>query len=75
MLNQQGFTKLSDLYGIGAILYEFVVGESPFYSDDIPTIYKNIKNGKLTFPSNLSSDIKNLIKRLLEKNPKNRIGA
>lgn len=51
------------------------MGEPPFYSDDIPTIYKNIKNGKLTFPSNLSSDIKNLIKRLLEKNPKNRIGA
>ena len=54
MLNQKGAGKESDFYGIGAVLYEFLIGEPPYFSDDIPTLYRNIKEGKLKFPKNLS---------------------
>lgn len=40
MLNHTGAGKSSDLYGIGAVLYEMLVGEPPYYNDDIPTMYK-----------------------------------
>lgn len=43
-------------------MFEMLTGEPPFYSDDIPTMYKNIKEGVLKFPKNLSEDSKNCIK-------------
>ena len=47
-------------------MYEMVVGEPPYYSDDIPTMYKNIREGILKFPSHISDDCKNCIKVFLE---------
>ena len=39
-----------------------VTGEPPFYSDDIPTLYKNIKEGQLKLPKYLTEEAKMLIK-------------
>ena len=43
-------------------MYEMLTGEPPYYSDDIPTMYKNIKDGNLKMPANLSDDAKSLMK-------------
>ena len=40
MLNHTGAGKSSDLYGIGAVLYEMLVGEPPYYNDDTDIMYK-----------------------------------
>lgn len=42
-----------------------LVGEPPFFDDDISVLYENIKNGKLKFPSGVSKAAKNLIAGLL----------
>jgi len=42
MLSQKGAGKPSDVYGMGAVFFEMVSGESPYYNEDIPTMYKNI---------------------------------
>ena len=37
------------------------MGNPPYYSDDIPTMYRAIEEGKLTFPKYMSDDARNLI--------------
>jgi serum/glucocorticoid-regulated kinase 2 len=50
---------------MGAVLYEMIVGEPPFFSDDVVTLYNNISTSKLTFPKKISDEGKNLLIGLL----------
>ena len=43
-------------------MYEMLVGEPPYYSDDIQVMYKNIKEGYLRLPKSISEESKDLIK-------------
>jgi len=52
-----------------------VVGEPPFFDEDIQVLFSNIRSGKLRFPTDLSADIKSLISRLLERDLKKRLGV
>ena len=74
MLSKEGTTKASDIYGIGAILFELISGAPPFFSQDENLMYKNISENKLMFPEFFSEEIKDLLTKMLDKNPKNRIG-
>ena len=74
MLSKEGTTKSSDIYGIGAILFEMVTGAPPFYSQDVDLMYKNISENKLMFPEIFSEELKDLLRKMLDKNPKQRIG-
>jgi len=51
-------------------------GWSPFYSEDVDQMYKNISSATIRFPrDSLSSDGRSFIKGLLNRNPKTRLGA
>jgi serine/threonine protein kinase len=77
MLTRAGHSFTIDYYCVGALLYELVTGLPPYYSKDHDEIYNSILNEELTFPSyvELSSDIKSLLRGLLDKNPKSRLGS
>lgn len=65
------FSVGSDLYAVGIILYELVVGKRPF--SGMPTELMNAHlNQRVIVPDNLPKSIQNVIARSLEKLPKRR---
>lgn len=62
---------LSDMWSLGVLLYTYTFGEMPFYSEDLNEIEMDIKakNNELTFPSEISENLKDLLNMLLSKNP------
>ena len=74
MLSKEGTTKASDIYGIGAILFEMVTGSPPFYNEDADLMYRNISENNLMFPEIFSDELKDLLRKMLDKDPKKRIG-
>ena len=56
VLLRKGHGTSADLYGIGAILYELIVGYPAFYDEDLGQMYKNIKTKELDFPNTVSEE-------------------
>ncbi|CAD7972959.1 unnamed protein product [Amoebophrya sp. A120] len=66
-------STMADVWGLGVLLYEFVVGRAPFEGGDTMTTYKKIRVEKPYFPDHLSPDCKDLITKMLRKKPTERI--
>ena len=72
LFNYQSIDKKSNIYNIGAILYELIIGISPFYVTEINN--NNIEH-KLILPDFLSPELKDLLIKLLEEDVNKRIGV
>lgn len=64
-----------DYYTLGAILFEMLTGLPPYYTNNKSEMAKRILESELNYPSNLNSDVIDLMKGLLERNPFKRLGA
>jgi 3-phosphoinositide dependent protein kinase-1 len=73
-------TRSCDLWALGIIFYQLLVGKTPFYDITEYLIFDRIMNhvtgkSKLEFNENISQNAQNLISSLLSRNPSERIGA
>lgn len=76
LLDDKGYTKMVDFWSLGVLVFEMCCGWSPFYAEDVQQMYKNIAFGKVRFPKDaLSPEGRNFVKGLLNRNPRNRLGA
>ena len=74
LLSLRGKDKMADIYGIGVVLYEMVCGTKPFYSKENVNLFNNDFNkNKLMMNEYFSMELKNLLIKLLCKDPKERV--
>ena len=69
LLIGQGYTKSVDWWTLGVLLYEMLVGLPPFYSEDVNEMYRKILQEPLTFPSSVGAEARDLLTRLLRRDP------
>jgi len=73
-----GHGKEVDWWALGIILFEFLWGCPPFNDETPEIIFNNVLTGRIPWPDvpeDMSSDAQDLISKLLERNPRNRLGA
>lgn len=76
ILRLEGYDEKSDLWSLGIIIYELIYGHTPFSASNHIHLQKLLDDFEtLTFPAgrSISTDCKDLLSRLLEKTPRNRI--
>ena len=74
MVLKKGVDYKCDIYGIGLLMYEIVTGKPAFNANNIEALYELIKNNVINFKvSGLNGDIKDVIEKMLEKEPEKRI--
>jgi serine/threonine protein kinase len=75
MLRQLPYTKAVDWWSFGCIVYEMLVGLPPFYDENKNKMYRAIMQNELTFPEEVGVDAQDLIARLLNRDPHQRLGG
>ncbi|KAM9434968.1 serine/threonine-protein kinase N1b isoform 1-T1 [Clarias gariepinus] len=75
VLTDTSYTRAVDWWGLGVLIYEMMVGESPFPGDDEEEVFDSIVNDEVRYPRFLSTDAISLMRRLLRRNPERRLGS
>ena len=87
MITHDGHTFMTDWWSFGILIYELLYGNTPFYNVDKNRMFDLITTGSISYPKfiqiegeekprnyKVSDDAKNLINKLLEKDPGTRLG-
>ncbi|XP_016104200.1 serine/threonine-protein kinase N1b [Sinocyclocheilus grahami] len=75
ILTDTSYTRAVDWWGLGVLIYEMLVGESPFPGDDEEEVFDSIVNDEVRYPRFLSTEAIGIMRRLLRRNPEKRLGS
>ena len=71
---KNGYNYSVDLWSLGVLIYECLVGIDPFVDSNELNIARNIIKGSINIPNGMDTKAVDLIKKLLCKNPADRLG-
>ena len=74
LMNQATGTAM-DWWSLGTLVYEMMTGYPPFYSENVQEMYQLILDAPLRLPSGLSAHARSFLARLLDRDPRSRLGS
>ena len=70
-----GYDMRAEIWSIGTICYEMLIGKSAFDSQDMIELSDKIEKGKYTVPTNISAELVSFLNGMLQYEGKNRLNA
>ncbi|KAI9314502.1 kinase-like domain-containing protein [Dichotomocladium elegans] len=74
VLMEMNYDKSVDWWTLGILMFEMLTGDTPFRAANHKKTMDAIQNKKLQIPYYVTSEAKDLLNRLLRKNPNTRLG-
>lgn len=73
----KGHSRPADWWALGILIYEMVLGKTPFKGKNVQSLYREIIKKDLDFgdKGTISFSCKDIITKLLKKSPLNRLGS
>ncbi|KAI8877450.1 hypothetical protein K501DRAFT_230241 [Backusella circina FSU 941] len=75
ILKEQNYGRGVDWWAYGVLIYEMLLGQSPFRGEDEDEIFDAILEDEILYPINMSSDSISICQQLLQREPTQRLGA
>merc|ERR1712038_659365 len=75
ILERSGYGLAVDWWDLGVVMYEMMVGHLPFFHSNREILFELILFEKVRFPLTVTTEAKDLLSSLLEKDPEMRIGG
>lgn len=75
ILLEQRYTRAVDWWAFGVLIYEMLLGQSPFRGEDEDEIFDAILEDEILYPINMTRDSVSICQKLLDRNPERRLGA
>ena len=75
VLTSQGHGRAVDWWSLGTLIYEMMCGLPPFYDQNVNKMYNKIVKAPLVFPDYFSNDAKDMLAKLLDRDPHKRLGS
>ncbi|KAG7270241.1 hypothetical protein CRUP_013958 [Coryphaenoides rupestris] len=71
----QKYTFSVDWWSFGVLVYEMLLGQSPFQGDDEDQLFESIRTDSPHYPRWITKDSKDLLEKLFEREPSQRLGV
>ena len=69
------YNEKADIYSLGTVCYEMIIGQKVFDGKDVYEIEKNIEDGNYHIPTNLSEEVVSFLNGMLQYEPQARLTA
>ncbi|TNM91547.1 hypothetical protein fugu_019927 [Takifugu bimaculatus] len=71
----QKYNSSVDWWSFGVLLYEMLTGQSPFHGHNEEALFQSIRTDNPSYPSWLSKDAEDILKKLFVREPEERLGV
>ena len=74
-INITGYDEKVDIWSLGTLCYEMLVGHIAFSGSSMHDLYQKVKQGNYALPTNISEEVFSFINGMLQQDPNKRLSA